>query len=256
LILALPLVLLSCDLDGDGFGASDCDDGDAEVFPGAPETCNEMDDDCNGFVDDGLVFSVYRPDADRDLFGDMDAPGVRACAMPEGHVLDGTDCDDTEPEAHPGGSEVCDDIDNDCDFDVDEGLAVEEYRPDEDDDGWGDAMASPVESCSPLVDLVPTGGDCADLDPARHPGAIEVCNDVDDDCNGGIDDGLEFLTWYPDSDGDGFGDATAPPFLACDIPEDAVLGDNSDCDDSTEEVRPDAVDPCLDCDESNDAGCR
>ncbi len=256
LILALVVVLAAgCDLDGDGHSTADCDDSDPAVHPEAVEVCNGVDDDCDGFVDDGLVFTSFRPDADRDLFGDVDAPETRACATPEGMVADAGDCDDSDPSAHPGASEICDGVDNDCDFDVDEDLAVSEYRRDGDEDGWGDEAGQVLASCAPIDGLVDTRGDCDDEDPEVHPGATETCNDVDDDCNGGIDDGLPFETWYPDVDGDGFGDADADPFLACDVPEDAALDDATDCDDSDPDVRPDQIDPCRDCDAGNDAGC-
>ena len=255
LILALAVALCGCDLDGDGFSTDDCDDGDADVNPDAVEVCNGVDDDCDTFVDDGLVFSSYRPDGDGDLFGDVDAPEIRACAQPPGAVPDGTDCDDANPDAHPGASEVCDGVDNDCDFDIDEDLIVRQYRRDEDEDGYGDRDGEALESCAPIDGLVDTTGDCDDDDPGVHPGVEEVCNDVDDDCNGGIDDGLPFDTWYPDVDGDGFGDEDADPFLACDTPDDAALDDATDCDDDDPDVRPDQVDPCRDCDDTNDGGC-
>ena len=113
-----------------------------------------------------------------------------------------------------------------------------------------------LASCQPVPGLVVRGGDCNDDDDTVHPEAEEVCNDVDDNCNGGIDDGLHFERWWPDVDGDGFGDETAIPFLACDTPEDAALDDGTDCDDNNANVYPDQADPCLDCDLSNDAGCR
>jgi hypothetical protein len=225
------------------------------VNPDAVEVCNGVDDDCNGFIDDGLVFSVYRPDVDGDLFGDSSSPEVSLCAPSVGMVNDATDCDDDDSSVHPGASEVCDGVDNDCDLDVDEDLTLREYRQDRDLDGYGDEVGEAVRSCAPIEDLVDVGGDCDDEDPERHPGATEVCNDVDDDCNGGIDDGLEFLTWYPDLDGDGFGDENGMLFLACDVPDDAAL-ENTDCDDSNRDVRPDQDDPCLDCDDTNDGGCR
>jgi hypothetical protein len=255
-LLAL-LLFGGCDLDEDGFTVvTDCDDSDPLINPDAVERCDGVDEDCDGFVDDGLVFTSFRPDADGDAFGDIDSPEVRACSAPPGHVGDASDCDDRDPSAHPGASEVCDGTDNDCDFDVDEDLRVLEYRRDDDEDGWGNQSGEVLASCQPVPGLVVRGGDCNDDDDTVHPEAEEVCNDVDDNCNGGIDDGLHFERWWPDVDGDGFGDETAIPFLACDTPEDAALDDGTDCDDNNANVYPDQADPCLDCDLSNDAGCR
>ena len=257
LLLVLSLVggLAGCDQDGDGFGQDDCDDADPAVFPGAEETCNGLDDDCDDFVDEGQVFSPYHADEDGDLFGDPASPERSECAPADGIANNADDCDDTESSVHPGASEVCDGMDNDCDGGIDEDLRQQEYRRDQDGDGYGDQVGEPQVYCAPIEGLVDVGGDCDDEDPDRHPGAEEVCDDVDQDCNGGIDDGLPFETWYPDLDNDGFGDENADPFVACDVPPDAALDENSDCDDTRPEVRPDQDDPCLDCDPSNDGGC-
>ncbi len=75
-----------------------------------------------------------------------------------------TDCDDGDPNIHPGATEVCDGVDNDCD-----GLADEPV--DEDQDGY---LAT---ACG--------GDDCDDEDADVNPGADEVCDDgVDNDCDG------------------------------------------------------------------------
>ncbi len=110
---------VTTDLDGDGVAPSaDCDNLNAEIYPGAPELCNGWDDDCDGLVDDAdsaLVGTVtsYR-DADLDGHGD-DALSVVSCAVPGGFVLNGGDCDDGDGERFPGAAEVCDGLDDDCD---------------------------------------------------------------------------------------------------------------------------------------------
>lgn len=121
------------DADGDGFGdpasvevardapsgfvadGSDCDDGDASVFPGALETCNGRDDDCDAEVDEGLEVATWYADADGDGFGN-DAETLAACEEPSGHASVGGDCNDDDTAIHPGAVEVCEDgIDDDCD---------------------------------------------------------------------------------------------------------------------------------------------
>lgn len=109
------------DADGDGvLAGDDCDDGDAAVFPGATEACNEVDDDCNGQVDDGASDArAYAPDGDGD--GAPAREGrVADCAAPDGFVDVSSgevavDCDDARADVYPGAAEVCDGVDNDCD---------------------------------------------------------------------------------------------------------------------------------------------
>jgi hypothetical protein len=101
------------DLDG-WLAGDDCDDSDSAIHPGAIELCNGVDDDCNAVADDGLpTFTVY-VDADSDGYGDGTA--YTACDVPTGTTTVPGDCDDTLPDVHPGGTEVCNDgLDSDCD---------------------------------------------------------------------------------------------------------------------------------------------
>ncbi|MEO0600791.1 MAG: putative metal-binding motif-containing protein [Myxococcota bacterium] len=112
---------LPLDADEDGFDITeDCDDRDAAVYPGADEICDGIDNDCDDVVDgDGAIDrQTFYTDSDGDGFGDPQAP-VQACAASAGIVSDDTDCDDTSAAAYPGGTEVCDGVDNDCDSNVD-----------------------------------------------------------------------------------------------------------------------------------------
>lgn len=124
------------DLDGVGAGSSaqfpspcgtgwsaqntDCDDGNAQVYPGAPELCDGIDNDCDGVVDDGIILSFYL-DWDGDGFGDGNQLLV-TCAPPGNYVINSTDCDDTNPFVYPGAPETCDGLDNDCNGVIDEGF--------------------------------------------------------------------------------------------------------------------------------------
>jgi len=246
------------DADGDGFGdpdaesvqaceapegyvptATDCDDNNATVYPGAEEVCDTLDNDCDGEVDDGVTNEWYA-DADGDGFGDPDAP-AEGCAEPTGHVHDATDCDDSEPTAHPGAEEVCDEVDNDCDGDVDE-LVTHTYYQDTDGDGWGDPTAV-VDACSEPPGYAETPGDCDDSESTVHPGASEICNEVDDDCDSVVDeDAIDGSTWYTDADADGYGDPELSS-VACDQPSGAVA-DNTDCDDADAAQFPGADEWC------------
>ncbi len=259
------------DQDGDGYGdptgaitacdqpegyvadSSDCDDTDASIHPGAPEPCDGLDNDCDGEVDGGTEQTWYR-DADGDGYG-TDTDTVFGCDAPEGYVSEAGDCDDGDSAVNPGVEEACDGLDNDCDGEVDEGLERLTYYPDLDGDGVG-AEEGAVEACSRPENYVTTGGDCDDSDAAVHPGADELCNGIDDDCNGTVDDGWVSSTWYADLDGDGWGNPD-DTLTGCEQPADHVARDG-DCDDTDAQIHPDAEEVCdgadNDCDGEVDEG--
>ena len=166
------------DDDGDGYGdpahpaddcagspvhdATDCDDDDPAVHPGVPESCDGIDDDCDGRIDDadddvvdGLPFYT---DGDGDGYGGSGDSGsgdsgsgdggmVRACAAHEGYVLLGGDCDDADPDVHPGATERCDTIDQDCDGEASDSL--------------GAAADCPATSCLAVLEATGPGADGA-----------------------------------------------------------------------------------------------
>ncbi len=103
------------DADGDGYAEDvDCNDTDAAVNPGAVETCNGVDDNCDSAIDEGLASNTYYADVDGDAYGNA-ASTTTACTTPSGYVSDNTDCNDADGTANPGASEVCGDgVDNDC----------------------------------------------------------------------------------------------------------------------------------------------
>ena len=251
------------DLDQDGFGDAtaapvhacqsqvagrvpnkgDCDDHSAAVHPGAAEACNGVDDDCNGLEDDGLAVQSYYLDADGDGFGDALGVAVSACGPVAGRVANNTDCDDSRAAVHPGVAEVCNGLDDDCSGAADDGLLFQDYYPDSDADGFGAAGSTPEHSCQAVQGKVPNTLDCDDTRAAVHPSATEVCNGKDDDCDGQVDNRLTFTAYYPDTDGDGFGSATASSTLAC-LPPAGMTTNHTDCDDTRGAVHPGAVEIC------------
>ena len=153
---------VSIDSDGDGTpDSNDCAPDDAAVHPGADEVCNEIDDNCDGVVDDDAVDRVDGyVDADGDGFGDAEQSAT-FCPSEPGWTADATDCDDTDPAAFPGAADESPDA---CMRDVD-------------GDGHGDSAAA-----LPVV----AGSDCDDDDASTHPGSAELepdlcARDVDDD---------------------------------------------------------------------------
>jgi hypothetical protein len=225
------------DNDSDGFfGEEDCNDDEAAVSPGAVELCDGIDNDCDGLIDED-VDSEWFLDVDGDGFGDPGAP-TRACEAPAGAVPSGTDCDDGDAAAFPGAEEACDGVDNDCDGEVDDGVGITLYA-DADGDGAGDPDA-PVVACGPGPGLVEGDDDCDDGNPDAAPGLDEVCDEVDNDCDGTVDEDVNTVYWA-DLDGDGWGSAASTSACA---PPAGYAARNGDCDDGDGGVNPDAAESC------------
>ncbi|MBM4367436.1 MAG: FG-GAP repeat protein [Deltaproteobacteria bacterium] len=203
--------------------ATDCDDTDPAVHPGAAETCDGLDEDCDGETDeDATDAATLYLDGDADGYGDATA-GVTACEHAASYVADDTDCDDADPGIHPGAeeSDCADPVDYNCDGSV--------AYADLDADGWA--------ACE----------DCDDTDAGRSPSRPEVCDGaVDEDCDTLVDDDdpdvSDLATWYRDADGDAWGDA-ARTTQACAEPPGyvAVAGD---CDDADGYRSPGASEVC------------
>lgn len=161
------------------------------------------------------------------------------------------DCDDTNPDIHPGAPEVCDGVDQDCDFLIDNSAVdATTWYADSDRDGYGEYARLRRVGCHADPGYVADSSDCDDTDGAVNPGASEVCNGIDDDCDRRTDDNdpsLDTTTgsiFYADADADGYGNAFAL-ILACARPIEHVV-DSTDCDDSENTVNPGATEVCED----------
>ncbi len=231
-----------CCNEGDGgrICGPDCNDNDASAAPAQPEVCDEVDNDCDGGTDEGVA-TEYWPDMDGDGFGDPMAETSLACSVPPGFADRAGDCDDDDPAENGAAPEVCDERDNDCDGSVDEGTAAE-YYPDADGDGFGDASAAPTVTCRPPTGSVDNSGDCDDSDPARNGAAPEICDEVDNDCDGTVDEGIG-TPLFRDADGDGFGERGSVPTFACGTLE-GYVANQGDCDDGTSQVSPAGIEVC------------
>ncbi len=172
------------DQDGDGVPQEDdCDDMDPNNFPGNTEACDGQDNNCDGNIDEGLVFITFYLDADGDGFGSQ-SDTISNCSLPQGYVPNSDDCDDSNPNIYPGSEELCDDIDNNCDGEIDEGLTFLNYYLDADLDGYG-SEESVIEACAAPSGYVDNNEDCDDMDNNINPDAIEIAgNGIDEDCDG------------------------------------------------------------------------
>jgi hypothetical protein len=224
--------------------ADDCDDDETAVYPGADEYCDSIDNNCDGNVDEDSAVDAtdWYLDADSDGYGLSSGVPVTQCEQPSGYVADSTDCNDESSDANPGETEVCDEIDNNCDGDVDEASASDAatWYADVDSDGYGDASSTDI-ACDAPSGFVSDATDCDDTDSSVNPGAAEVCNEIDDDCDTDVDEGVQ-STFYLDADSDGYGD-TSSSSDACEAPE-GYVDDDSDCDDTDASVSPDADEYC------------
>ena len=232
------------DVDEDGYGLDDdtrcfceptltyttldggeCLDGDASVNPGAVEVCDEiLDNNCDGNVNEGC-----NDDGDDFCDIDMDVEGTPAIC-PSG----GGDCDDEDNEIFPGHAELCNNVDENCDGQIDEGC-------DDDEDGFCDVNHTVLEAVADpkWPDICPLGpGDCDDEANGVNPGATEVCDGIDNDCDAlvpGEADPFDLIDEGCDDDGDSFCDEG---MTTIGKPVGTCIGGGGDCDDTNPDVHP------------------
>src|SRR5207244_2580651 len=119
--------------------STDCNDGNSAVHPNATETCNNLDDNCNGQTDEGVMTTFYR-DADGDSYGNASVT-TQACSAPSGYISNSTDCNDGNSAVHPNATETCNNLDDNCNGQTDEGVMTTFYR-DADGDSYGNATVT------------------------------------------------------------------------------------------------------------------
>lgn len=203
------------------------------------EVCDELDNDCDGRTDEGLLRIFYQ-DRDGDGFGNPEGLTTLACEPPLHYVDNNLDCDDINAQRNPELREICDELDNNCNGETDEELRSIFYQ-DSDGDGFGDPTHSEL-ACNAPGQYVDNNLDCDDRNPNRNAALEEVCDELDNDCNGIADDGLILPFFYEDSDGDGYGNLIQP-LRRCQAPEGYVSA-IGDCDDNNPNISPTAREVC------------
>jgi len=212
----------------------DCDDANPRNSPTLPEICDRADNDCDGNPDpgDSTVTATWYEDADGDGFGQPLTTTV-SCAVPTGRwSLLRTDCNDSEPAIHPGVREACNAIDDDCDGLVNFSIAPGDLE-DDDRDGVADARCMPT----------PTPADCDDRNPSSGPGTAELCDGLDNDCDGTVDEMVASFAYFRDGDGDGYGGGAGGVVVGC-VPTPGYVLRGGDCDDMDPNRYPGARERC------------
>ncbi len=189
----------------------DCDDNNAAAHVGSVETCNGVDDNCNGQIDEGFNAVTYYYDNDGDNYG-ATIFSLYTCDPPPPHfVVTPGDCDDNNNHIWPNSPEISNCIDDNCNGQIDEGVVPTTWYFDNDGDNFGSSPT--MQNCAQPLGYVLYGGDCDDNNYGVWPGQTEVFNGIDDNCNGQIDEGYLVLNLKLFIEGLYIGNNTMQPIL-------------------------------------------
>ncbi|GBD04377.1 hypothetical protein HRbin19_01690 [bacterium HR19] len=189
---------------------------------------------------------IFYEDRDGDGYGGEIT--LVACSKPKGYADKGGDCNEGNASIYPGAPLNCNNSkDNDCDGNVEKW-----FFQDQDSDTW-------TTSISQCANTMPSGFtstskplDCNDSTPAVNPARIEVCNGIDDNCDGITDpeNSAGCIIFYYDGDNDGYGTSSSKCLCSPSFPYRATI--SGDCNDSNSSIYPGAS---LNCSDSIDNDC-
>ena len=254
--------LFACDSPGKEYTqmTGDCDDENPRISPISIEDCStDQDEDCDGTLNakdpsELIASSCLDWFADRDGDGFGDDSDIRCdCVADDVYtVLEGGDCYDQLTIVNPDQEEICGDgFDNDCDGAIDDAdgnvVTANVWYLDHDADGYGDPLFT-LSACNQPANYVADNTDCDDFNFASSPAAQEVCDGLDNNCDGLTDDldpAVAYANsdlYYQDTDGDGFGDAATSAYT-CE-PTASMVSTVGDCDDTDATVSPNAAEIC------------
>jgi len=229
-----PNTVWYADADGDGFGNITVTQNSCLQPNGFVANSTDCNDN-NALVN---AVTTWYIDQDGDGFGSA-VTSMQNCGQPAGYVANSTDCNDASAAVNPAAVEVYNGIDDNCNAIVDEGFTPVNFYLDNDGDGIGGNIFV-FGVTSPGPNYVLTTGDCNDNNNAMYPGNTEICDNLDNDCDGSVDEGIAVLTYYQDLDGDTFGNL-AVSISSCTVPQGYVLN-NTDCNDQNANINPNAID--------------
>lgn len=200
------------DTDNDGFGDLAVDSLSCSIPVGF--VLNNTDcDDANSLINPNTVWYL---DTDLDSFGDA-SNSITSCIQPTGYVLDSSDCNDNDNQI----------------------TGAVMYYVDADNDTYGDFATGALFCTNPGNGYVTNSTDCDDSNNQVYPGATEICDGIDNDCIGGIDNGLTFMTYYVDADNDTYGTGTGQSL--CSNPGAGFATVGGDCNDNNNQIYPGAT---------------
>jgi hypothetical protein len=195
----------------------DCNDANASIHPNVSDPCNGINEDCDAQTDEDGGGPTFFADVDNDGFGDPTV-AQSACTRPIGFVENANDCDDKNAQINPNTL----------------------WYADPDTDGYGAGLG--FQTCNPGAGWARQNGDCDNSSAAIRPGLAEICDGIDQNCDGQRDEGIAQLTYYQDVDGDGLGssvvsqNSAAPsPVLDC-AQRVGYVTNNQDCDDNNNAI--------------------